>query len=471
MTVTLLSRELQVVYGSYTAGGSSGPNIDGFVSLTETWESAVVEFDFIIAGQASAAAFTTACNTAEAAFRLPRQALTISLGASTLKSYSHSGNTGFNAQPEIYCTKDDPAGSGRSRMYHVRVAVQLPASALSTGGRQSATIEIATAENRSKRVTISGVYTAVSGSSAKAAYDAGIGTFATAILTALGGEYNLEPEQVEFDDAATSGSADTGGKILRFTRVYQEIIYSEVGASLNDTSVIRQTFILSRTTSQPGDSPFANVRRIDTIDVSWSAIYDKTVTQALVSKYATAKAWILSQVRSKLSLAVLALVDEKVDYDWTGNMVTSAMKIHAVVTGSVLRYMVTEGINIQPGQITVPAWTGNPLEKFVYDGPSVIMQTVAVEVEELGVKPASSLVTTDAIARVKPAIPAGIALGNAVQILKSASVPASHVERRGQDVAQFDVTVSSGSMAWEVLVPLQVPVAVAVTPAGTELLG
>ncbi|HBY62153.1 MAG TPA: hypothetical protein DEH78_20225, partial [Solibacterales bacterium] len=166
-----ITRDLVIVYGSTTVGGSTARQIDGYhIVGPKGYASAAVEFSFITTA-ASQSALATECNTLEAAFRQPRQNLTITLGGNTILSLSHSGNTGFDASPSII-KAGDPADTGLSRHYTVRIDFGMPADNVSTSFRRDSSVTVEYSAARRRRVTISGTYTAnTDGTTAYAQYN------------------------------------------------------------------------------------------------------------------------------------------------------------------------------------------------------------------------------------------------------------------------------------------------------------
>ena len=96
-----VTRELVVVYGSYTVGttsGSQGP--DGKYTLTKDRERGSVSFRFLVTGS-TAALFAANCVAAENAFRKPYQTLTIKIGGESLVDATQSSRTALDPMPSI----------------------------------------------------------------------------------------------------------------------------------------------------------------------------------------------------------------------------------------------------------------------------------------------------------------------------------------------------------------------------------
>ena len=371
-----VTRELKITYGSYVVGGSTDNLIDGYINLTKNFSESSVEFEFVITA-AREAAFKTAIDAAELAFRTPFQNLTVEQGAVTLLDLSHSTDTGFNSNPSILKQEDD-LNTGRSRKYVVRIDFGMPAdttTAPSEGIRDSSTNVIYTAA-RKRQVSISGIATAVAGTDSRAKYEAIIDAFCASILTGLGGTYELG------DEPTTEN--DYGDKVLEFTRNYDEIIYSEAGVA-NDPEIVRMAFGVNRKRVAPGDLPLSGAVRLISVEARFSCWIDKTVTQDLEAKWEnTIKEWVYGQMADIYSAGTLAVTDSTVSYDFTENSINGVVT-GAIATGSsVISLTRTEDKTLQTGVTLVPAWNGDPLSKYAYQGPVTANRTVTIQKRILG---------------------------------------------------------------------------------------
>ena len=371
-----VTRELKITYGTYIVGGSTDRLIDGYVNVTKDFVAASIEFSFVITA-ASEAAFKTAVDAAELAFRTPFKNLLVEQGAVTLLDLSHTTDTGFNSNPSILKQEDD-LNTGRSRKYVVRIDFGMPAdttTAPSEGIRDSSTNVIYTAA-RKRQVSISGVATAVSETDARAKYEAIIDAFCASILTGLGGTYELG------DEPTTEN--DYGDKTIQFTRNYDEIIYSEAGVA-SDPEIVRMSFGVNRKRIAPGDMPLSGAARLINVEARFSCWIDKTVTQDLQSKWeGTVKEWVYGQLADIYSAGVLAVTDSTVSYDFTENSINGVVAGVISTGSSVISLRRTEDRMTQSGIVLVPAWNGDPFSKYAYQGPRSSVRTVTIQKRVLG---------------------------------------------------------------------------------------
>lgn len=201
------TRELSIVYAGYTA-----TNLTDFYLNGDNPDASVLRFEFEIT-VADAAAFAAAVNAARTAFRTPYQACTVTCRGNVIESFSHSSGTGFNSRPEI--TKERDGSSATSRFFTVQIVFGRPADVHSTSYRRNSTVRVTWTTDRRAHVEIDGVYTVNGSTSARDQYLAAIGTYASGILTALGGDFDLLEENVVNDDQ---------NKVATFHRKYDEQI-------------------------------------------------------------------------------------------------------------------------------------------------------------------------------------------------------------------------------------------------------
>jgi hypothetical protein len=361
-----VTRELVITYGAYVIDGtvSNDRFLDGYIRVDEGPDLATVEFDFVIQ-KASESDFAAEVAAAEAAFRTPRQLLSIVQGGETLYSFSHSGNTGFNSRPKII-KAEDIVDTGRSRRYTVSIEFDMPADTYSTEGRRDSAVQIQFDRARIRTVTIGGTYTALTSNAAYAQYLSAIDTYTSTVLTALGGTYELQQEDDEYDDQ---------NKLMTFSRVFKELIYDQVGGTLDDPAIVDQTLMVTRGRMEPGDS--RQSRRWTEVSLDYRASIDKTVTTDLNSKYdSDIRPWLIQNITDVFGEGAGALVEESPQFDGPNNVITCRMKM-LTPRGRVLESNLTVGIRDDQGKILAPFWDGDiGISYYEYQGPRKILRTV-----------------------------------------------------------------------------------------------
>lgn len=385
---TLVTRELVVTYGSLTVGDSNRKIED--LEVTKAFRKANVTLVFVVGGYSSAANFVTAVQACDAEFRKPRQALTVTIGGSTLYSFSQTANTGMDGEPEITKMMDE-ASTGRSCRFTVRMTFDLPADNTSSDGLQESKVDVAYSDSRRKTITITGLYTALSSNAARAQYEASFAAYASAVTTAIGGTYELKDR-----NAATNYT----NKKCEFRHVYREVIYSQGGANVDDSGIIEQVFTMRRSQEFMGDydqnaagngGSFADffggrpslfdqilggVQKVISVEANWVASIDKTVTQDLSAKWDTVKPWVVSQIQAKFGTGVVVVIDSKPQFDYDNNTIAATVVAEVIAGNSLLSIVRTESVKWTTGSVVIGAFDGRPLGGYPFQGPGKLLQTV-----------------------------------------------------------------------------------------------
>ena len=354
-----VNREIKITYGTLIVGDTTDRLIDGYLKINKSYTSASLSFEIVITAS-SDAAFASEISTVEEAFRKPFQDLLVEQGASTLLELKPSNNTGLNTMPSI-SKSGDQKDSGRSRRYSVQIDCELPANNSPTTGLRESTVNVSFSPSRKRRVNISGVVTAEGVSDARAKYNAIISTYTTSVLSALGGTYELGEEPTTTNDYED--------KTISFTRIFDEIIYSEAGSS-DDVRIIRQVVNITRSQVGPGDTTNSNAARLVNLSCNYEAWIDKDQTQDLRGVWSSIKNWVYTQIQETFASGVIAVTSSSPRYDYTENRITASINAVGSDGSQVIEHRSTIQISDSFGIVLVPAWTGNPMSKYQYQGPA-----------------------------------------------------------------------------------------------------
>jgi len=371
-----VTRELSIVYGSTTIGGASDTLLlDGPIKIESDYTEATVTFSVVVTDDSSEANFKTAVAAFETAFSTPRQDLTITLGAQTLNSFSQSSNTGMDAEPR-FSKPGSAKDSGRSRLYVVTITFQLPAGLSGVSGRQSAVERLDVAPSGRRTLAISGVYTALSGNSAVAQYDASIAAYASSVISALGGggTYELLDEVKEPIDT---------GKRMRFSRTYLEVIANQSVGTPDNANVKGAVMVVRPRFLAPGDTG-NEYERLSSISVSYQASVDSAQTTDLKSLWeGTILPHIAERVSRLSGTAGLALISAEPVYDEDNNTIAATCAFLGQVGGNLLQLRVVETVARGLEDLLVPVYNGDPFARDKYKIP--IDKTLTVETTKLTV--------------------------------------------------------------------------------------
>lgn len=358
-----VSRELEVSYGKITVGGSSTEYILTDVHTVRSgFLTTAVEFTFIVQSSGS---LDQAIQDVEANFTTPDLDLVIRNGSATLLSLRQSDNTGLDAMPAIV-KRGDVSDTGRSRLYVVRIELGKPGKRAGVDGLRQNTVTVNYDPSRRRHITIAGEFTAFGQNGARTMYGAKIDALCSAALSAYTGTFEL---------ALETKMLTVNDKSATFSRTYDEVIYDQGGGGLANTSIVRQSLVLSKNENRATpQSPDAQTW------ITSSAVYDcwidKTVTQDLTGQWSGIKSFIVSKVSTLLGGGTTVLLSDEPRFDYDNNRITATMQF-ATAPGEVLEYTFTVTDDVQLGEVLIPVWNGKPLARYRYQGPAHYLRTVS----------------------------------------------------------------------------------------------
>lgn len=407
------SRDFTITYGTITIGTGSVPPrpITGALRFEKTPEEFSLEFDFLIRAD-NAGLMLAEVQLVENAFAVPYQQFTLQIGTDDLNaqqySYSSSGGVnqfGFDAIATL--TKPgSPMDSALSRLYRAKIVFGLPANKLGTAagrmGRRECKVSVAFTESRRRTITLSGTFTGVpdagGAASARANYDKQIDAYASAVLSNIVGSTLFEvvgEPLTEIDDTVDGGSTGMG-RVIRFVRTYQEIIYTQGGASggspVDDQRIVNQRVHYNRRREFQGlYAPEA--RPLEYIDIDYTASIranalpgtsnpqqDVDYTRALQQLYTGGaagggiRAFIIREAMSIIGTSGIPSVVtfETVNFNYDDNTIHASMTIVAAPVGDIFEATLLIEDSYESGETLVPVWSGaDPnFTKYRYPGPA-----------------------------------------------------------------------------------------------------
>ena len=401
--------ELTIIYGGVTIGGSTARQITEWTKEEHDYVSGAFEFEFVTT-VASDAAFATELNTIRDEFRKPRQDLTVTQNASTILSRSHSANTGLDTNPRII--KDgDPADTGRSRHFRVRIEYELPADNVSTSFRRGSTIVVNYTPSRRRTVTITGIYTANSTDGTTAAdtqYFAQIATAEDTLLDTVDSVATWErvgQPQVEYFETR---------KVMHFTRVYREVNVAQSLSATDDAEIIDPQLIITREQMAPGDSFESGlsyggggqggssipgqtslqpssptprsvsrpVKRPILVTLTYDCSVDIT-NVSLNTKYTgVIRPFLINQAGRTEGAGGVCILDEKVDFDRYENRISVVMQCIAYTTVIIEQKITYQDISAD-GYVFAPTTSADVFAYYEYPGPAVRQMIVTEERKEV----------------------------------------------------------------------------------------
>jgi len=364
-------RELYFKYGTLEVGGNTEYHPHEWHHVRKAFDSGEFEVKFAVARSGmTEAEFAARCTAIESAARKPFQDLVVKQGTATLLSLKHSTNTALNTQPEI----EKPGGeldTGRSRLYVFRLSYDLPADNAPTVGLRESGVAVKYLPSRRRHVTITGVWTANSGSDAMTAYDAGIAAYSTAALTALTGTYDKIEEDADHDYE---------NKIVNFRQLYKERVADEGSSgTLNATNIKDQVLTMRRREEGPGDyvAEVEQVNRLVMLDVRYDCWIDKTLSTDLRGEWENIRGWVVEQVNALLAGGAVAITLEDFDENVDDNKFTVNLVCLGLSGGGMITNAVSIATQIDFGRVRVGIWDSEPISKYEYQGHATVMRSIS----------------------------------------------------------------------------------------------
>ena len=366
-----VTRELAIVYGSLTLGGSSSTYLlTGTYTVRHGYAQVTIECSVVVVADTQAA-FRTAYIALEDGMRKPRQALTVTLGGGS-QEFKESDNSGFNASAAV---ARSPAGStfdtGMSRLYDVTITVDLPADLTGDNGLATKAIDVVTDAAGRATVTINGSYTALGANSATDQYAAQSPALVTATMSALGiSQY----EEIQSDVAE-----DFTDKMVSFRITLLQIIYPETASATNDARLKNVRLSISRGETGPGDAD-GNVDRPVELTVAYGCDVVKSLSQDLDGLFDNViLPYMVAKAKEVTSASAVAVVQKSPMFDRSGNGIEATISIMAYSAGAIISHQMTMVDDENYGIRLIPVWDGNPNAKIIQDAEGIIVKTVREE--------------------------------------------------------------------------------------------
>ena len=366
-----VTRELAIVYGSLTLGGSSSTYLlTGTYSIRHGYGQLTVECSVVVVA-ATQAAFRTAYIALEDAIRLPRQDLTITLGSGS-QSFTMAANTGLNQ--EAVCSRSE-AGStfdtGMSRLYDVSITCELPADNTGDNGLATKTIDVMTDAADRALVTLNGSYTAIGVNSARAQYDAQIAGLISSTMTAL--------SITNYETIQTDVAEDYANKIVNFRLAVQEILYPETGAATNDSRLKNVRLTITRQQTNQGNAT-TNVEVPIELSVGYGCDVDSAVTTDLETLWDTViYPYMVDKAREVTEATTIAVISKNPQYNRSGNGIEATIGVIAYSAGALISHQISTVDDENYAIKLIPVWDGNPAAKIIQTGEANIIKTIREE--------------------------------------------------------------------------------------------
>lgn len=368
-----ITRSLSITYNSYTVDGTSGKHPHGAIPYrySRGFGTGTFSFEFVITA-ASASALSTAVAAAEAAFRTPHASLSVTLQSQTMVSWVPGSGTAKNIQPSI-SKIGDPWDTGRSQLLAVTITADLPADKDSRSGRRMADVNLSYDASGRGHLVLEGEWTFTSSNpTASAQYAASFSTWASAVLSAIGGSWVVVNRNLPREDTDAT---------VRFRVEYAELLLTAAASGIVDQSLTVSVAVDtgSGQSKRDGETPL----RFATISVDYAAAVDRSVTTNLSGLYEQILPWLANRVRENVTSSALSLDRSEPRYDRTGNRLAISQTYSAALEGSLVSYLRDEAYAYSSGNTLHKRWSDTLLSKYKYEAPPDCTCTVTEQIETL----------------------------------------------------------------------------------------
>jgi len=383
-------REYTISYGSQVIGatlaGGSRTILDGLHTLRESPEDFEVSFSFVLVNEAkNESSYASDIVTLEGNLSLIRQDCKVIYNPSTGSAVNvfaklFSDNTALNTRCEI--EKTEEAASGWSRHYTVTMSGDLPAS--ENVGLRDFSFTVDYDQSRRRTLTVTGNYTPVVSSTARAQYTANVEARIDTVTTLITGDWP------DADHPATEvESTDDTNQVTTFTRTYKELLVGESTSTstLDHPDIGDQFFTIALKTlsaeSNPND-PASVPGQLEAKYKGWiNAETKKGVSQLKTLYKNTILPWILKNMNDVKAGGVVGFTDATVTYNTADNIIEANLVGVAVSGSQFISRTVKVTTDINFGRIIrrvteiVPQKTALGVPKsFVFQGEKIVRQTV-----------------------------------------------------------------------------------------------
>src|SRR5574343_17414 len=394
------ARKLEIKYGSFSMGGSTGYDIDGFTVFSQEFERSVFTFTITFVSS-SAADFADKCKKIEDELRKPAQDLEVRSNGQEVLSYKQSENTGFDCLPTL-TRNANTKNTGYSRSYNVSLPFGRPAiwERSETVGLRSRTVSVSADASGRRAVSISGEFTAVRENDGKAQYEARVEDLCTAVLAYIDSNVNTYCDKV-----ADGFNLSTNNKTCSFSRTYRENLYDQGSSALSADAIVDQTLVINRSEDAMAYSPsFVNPIMLS---VSYNANIDKTKKSGNDLEdfwESDIRDWLINTAKEFIPTAIsIHVIKDNPVFDVDNNTISAQMLIMAFSAptsaetgttssdGNRISMTITSTDSNSSGMIAIPVYTGDPLDFYVFQGPSIIMRNASKTLRVLDTKSKTSL--------------------------------------------------------------------------------
>lgn len=370
-----MNRDVSITYNGLTLGGTSTVyRLDGPFAFEIGRDTISLEAAVLVTGTTEANLLSNEASLINT-FKGAKGSLVVMLGASTRYTFSHSGNTGMNAQAKANKAGSD-IDSGLAARYTVSVLMERPWDYSGDNGLRNASISCQTGTNDLRTLVISGQYSATSGSSAKTNHDNDISTISATWLSTFG---ILNSDLIEKYE-----NPDKENKFYDFRRTYVEVGFAKTTATTNP-STFKDPRLNVFFDQREFGSHSQDARLPVQCQVSYSAVVVFTNPTSLTSPN-DLKQFIITNLDPKIydylrrvtpTTGPICTLSRKPTYDPFTNSVSVTYEF-LIYPSSLIEIMVDVTEEADEGISLTPVWDGNEFSREEQPAPRDYSYTVNI---------------------------------------------------------------------------------------------
>lgn len=380
-----INNRFQMTYGAFTIGGASTTHLLVRSYRTDrSYDRFSVEAEVLVVAS-SAATLISRCNELEAAFRLPRQRLTVTLDGATFEDFNPAVmvNSGFDA--DATCDKaGERSDTDRSRLYRVSVAVSLPSDLAGQGGRTlDATVTVEESPAQQRTVTFRGSYTAIAGTNAWDTYEAAATTYRDAWLAAKFPAVGPTPAPQWDHIGPRNVTQSDSDKSISYELQSLEVLEGKTASTapgFNDPTIRNHSVTVIRAWDGGEEASINGQRAVpgQVYRALYSAFVSREEAQDLTDRWdSDVVPWLYAEAARITQTADLTVIVAEARFDPTTSHFEGELRFWTPVS-NLLGAQVTVRLKITGGYRFMPMADGDPDTFSVFDGKRVIIKSYLI---------------------------------------------------------------------------------------------
>lgn len=374
------AREVQITYGTWVSGPASGYHPFGAWEYDEDYTRASFRARVLVTGS-DPTELSTRLQSLRDAFRVRNQRLVVEYTDTPTDAVVIDLDPRDAASRNALVVEPGsrPVGSREqsllAQLVEITVTAGLVADETGKAGRRDATVRVTELPTEQRLLEVTGSWTAVGATEARAQYDAQIASYISSIQTGLGGDW---------DDLVDEAATDQEDHVLHFRRVSVERLVAESAGAPDHAAIRDQSLVVVRGRFNRGHALDGTVAPRQIV-ARYSAAVVKSETQDLAGLWTgTVRPWLVSHVRDVTGGGGLAIVSEDPGLDAARNRIDARVEMLVLAGGSFLFSTQTTVDDESTGVRYRPVLDGHRHSKDRLQGTALWTRTIRTSVVAVG---------------------------------------------------------------------------------------